>query len=147
MATETKPNINGHQHAWADIRVNILGRTLTGITSVEYSDEEESEYYHGAGKNPVAFGTGNVKPTASIKMYKYELDALQLAAKSAGIRRLQDVDFFDIVVSYQETKDAIETTDIIRNCKIKKIGKSAKQGDTKLESDIELIISHIDWNE
>lgn len=147
MADDIKPLINGHQHAWADIRVNILGRTLTGITSIDYDDDDESEFYHGAGKHPVAFGTGNAKATCKLKLYKFELDALIKAAKTKGIKRLQDIDFFDIPVSFLETKDADENTDIIRNCKIKKINKGGKTGDTKLESELELICSHIDWNE
>jgi len=147
MADEIKPLINGHQHAWADIRVNILGRTLTGITGIDYDDDDDSEFYPGAGKHAVAFGTGNAKPTCKLKIYKYELDALIKAAKAKGFKRLQDLDFFDIPVSYLETKDAEEVTDIIRNCKVKKINKSGKQGDTKLECELELLISHIDFDE
>jgi hypothetical protein len=146
-SSDIKPNINGHQHAWADIRVNILGRTLTGITGIDYDDDEDSEFYHGAGQHVVAFGNGNIKATCKIKIYKYELDALIRSAKAKGIQRLQDVDFFDIVVTYKETKDASEVTDIVRNCKFKKVPKGAKSGDTKLEADIDLICSHIDWNE
>lgn len=147
MIDEIKPLINGHQHAWADIRINILGRTLTGITSIDYDDEEDSQFYQGVGRHPVAFGTGNVKQSCKIKVYKYEIDALIAAAKAKGYNRIQDIDFFDIPVSYYPTKDAPAVTDIIRNCKIKKINKSAKQGDVKLECDIELLCSHIDWNE
>lgn len=146
-ATDIKPNINGHQHAWADIRVNILGRTLTGIIGIDYDDESDAEFYHGAGRHVVAFGNGNIKATCKIKIYKYELDALIAAAKAKGIKNIQDIDFFDIVVTYQETKDAEETTDIIRNCKFKKVPKGAKQGDTKFEVDVDLLCSHIDWNE
>lgn len=146
-SSDIKPLINGHQHAWADIRVNILGRTLTGITGIDYDDDEGSEFYHGAGQHVVAFGNGNITTTCKIKMYKYELDALIKSAKSKGIRNLQDVDFFDVVVTYRATRDAEETTDIVRNCKFKKIPKSAKQGDTKFEVDIDLLCSHIDWNE
>lgn len=144
--SEVKPNINGHQHAWADIRVNLFGRTLTGITGIDYDDDEESEFYPGAGKYPVAFGTGNAKATCKLKIYKYELDALIAAAQASGVKRLQDIDFFDIIVTYQATKDADEVTDAVRNCKFKKTMKSGKQGDTKLETDLEIICSHIDWN-
>lgn len=147
MTDDIKPLINGHQHAWADIRVNILGRTLTGITSIDYDDDDESEFYGGAGKHSVAFGSGNAKPTCKLKVYKFEIDALIKAAKAKGYKRLQDLDFFDIPVSFLETKDADENTDIVRNCKIKKINKSAKQGDTKLECEVEILCSHIDWNE
>lgn len=147
MASDIKPLINGHQHAWADIRVNILGRTLTGITGIDYDDDEDSEFYNGAGQHAVAFGNGNMKATCKIKVYKYELDALIKSAKTKGISNLQKIDFFDIVVTYRETRDAEEVTDIIRNCKFKKVIKSAKQGDTKFEADIDLLCSNIDWNE
>ena len=69
------------------------------------------------------------------------------SSNSKSIVSVQDIDFFDIPVSFLETKDADENTDIIRNCKIKKINKAGKSGDTKLESELELLCSHIDWNE
>ena len=60
------PYVNGKLYDWADIVVTIAGVPVTGITGIEYKDEQEMEAKYGAGpgdgENPPAFDGGRAGP-------------------------------------------------------------------------------------
>lgn len=133
--------INGTAYAWGDITANVLGTPVAGISAIKYSDSQEIEDNYGAGRLPVSRGYGEIKTTGNVTLHMEEVVALQ---KTVASKRLQDIPPFDIVVSYIPTSGNV-TTDILRNVQFKGNGRDAKQGDTKLNVEIELIISHIEW--
>lgn len=138
-----QPNINGTRHAWGSIQVMLLGRLVTGISEVMYKDNTTKENHYGAGNNPVSRGRGQYKAEASIKLDKYEVEAIQSAI---GSSRIQDIDPFDIVVTYSpEGQDALKT-DIIRNCEFLSNERNTKSGDTTIGVPLPLIVSHIEWS-
>lgn len=139
MAT---PLIRGKRHSWASIRINTLGRTIDGVTKIQYDDNQVKENFYGAGPHPVGRGNGNFEPTCSITLYAYEIVELQRAIPT---KRLQDIPPFDIVVSYiPEGQDEL-VTDIIRNVEFKTNGRDVSQGDTSIQHEFEMICSHINW--
>lgn len=137
------PLINGERHAWGDIKLVLLGRTVTGITKITYSDKQDKQNNYGAGNNPVSRGRGKYEAEASITLHKYEVDAIQTAIGKG--KRIQDIAAFDITVSYLNENDQ-PVTDLIRNCEFTDKKLDVKQGDTVIESEYALIVSHIDWN-
>lgn len=141
MAEKT-PLINGVRHSWASIRCQILGRTVTGITKITYEDTEEKSNNYGAGKMPVSRGVGNYEATASVTLHAYEVAAIQ---RSLGVgKRLQDIAPFDITVSYLNDSDTVENH-VLRNVEFTNNKRDISQGDTVIEVELELILSHIEW--
>lgn len=141
MADST-PLINGVRHGWASLAINILGRTVTGIDSVAYESMRKKENHFGAGSNPVHRGSGNNESKATIGLYKYEVEALQAIAPGGDITKLP---MFDIPVVYlPEGADSLKT-DVIRNAEFTANKRDMKQGDTKIGTTYDLIVSHIDW--
>ena len=56
------PMVNGMLVAWADIVVLVGGVPVTGITGVEYGDEQEIVNKWGAGRHPVGRAKGTYYP-------------------------------------------------------------------------------------
>ncbi len=127
---------------WASMTTNFLGRDLEGITAVEYSDEQDIQAAFGAGVMPVGFIEGNYKATASITVYKDELNALMNSLPKG--MRLQNIPPFPVVVNYENGDNVFK--DVIQNCIIVKAPNSLKQGDGKSEVKLDLFCTHIDWN-
>jgi len=130
----SQPLINGIQHSWASITVNLLGRNVTGIVAIDYDVEREIEDGYGAGDEPVYRAFGNRKYKASITLYQYEVVGLQQAAGG----NLDMIPPFDIPVHFAPAEGAAAVVDIIRNCTIRTNGRSWKQGDTKQEIKLDL---------
>jgi len=143
MNNET-PLINGEAVSWAQITVNLLGVPLTGITAVSYEDMQEIMNNYGKGNYPVSRGFGKVESKASITLLAEEANAL---IDRAPIGRLQEIPEFDIVVAYLPV-GSVEApySHTIRNCRFKGNNRKVKQGDTKVEVEYELVVSHIEWS-
>lgn len=140
MAT---PLINGVQHAFASIKINMLGRTLTGFVAVNYDDNVNIENNYGGGQFPDHQGVGNYEAKATLELYQYEMVALQQAANGA---RVQQIPPFDVNITYLATGSTQTVHDVIKNCRIKTNSRSLSQGDAKSMVTLELLCSHIDWH-
>jgi hypothetical protein len=135
------PLINGIAYGWSSVTVNILGRPVVGITSVSYSESQEMENNYGAGNRPISRGYGRITSEASITLDMTELQALREVAPNG---RLADIPEFDIIVSY--VPDSNRTvTHTIRNCRFMGDGVEVEEGAMNITQDMELIISHIEW--
>lgn len=136
----SQPLINGTQHAWSSVKVNILGRTLTGITSIDYGYDRTIEDHHGAGDEPVARGIGNkVYKKVMIEVFQFEAVALQQAAGGD----ITSIPAFDIPVLYKAEAGTPQVTDVIQNCQFLNNLRSLKSGDTKSLVKLELICAGI----
>jgi hypothetical protein len=136
------PLINGVAYDWANISIRILGHTVIGVESIEYSDDQEIKDNFGAGVRPVNRGYGNITTTAKITLFMEEVVSLQQLSVTGN---LQDIPEFDIIVQYASKPTSI-VTDIIRMCKFKSNKRSPKQNDTNITVDIDLITPKIDWH-
>lgn len=141
MALNT-PLINGKRYSWANITLVLFGRNVEGITEISYDDSEKKANIYGAGKYPVARGDGQYEAKASITLKDYEVTGI-LASSGRG-KRLQDIAPFDVVVLYE--LDGVLMKDVIRNAEFMSTGKSIKSGDNTIDVKVELIVSHIEWN-
>ncbi len=136
------PFVNGKLYDWADIVLTIAGVPVTGITAIEYKDDQDTVVKYGAGRYPVGYAKGRITCTAKITLYQEEVEAIQRQSLNG---RLQDIAPFDIIVSYLPDT-GIVSTDKLRNCMFKNNGRGWKEGDTGQEVEIDLVLSHIDWN-
>ena len=136
------PLINGIEYSWGDIVCLINGSMVTGITGIEYSDDQEVTENYGAGRYPVSRSKGRITCTGKVTLYASEVNAL---TKLTSNGRLQDLAAFDITVSYVPDEGGVVVTDKLRNCQFKKNSRSWSEGDTNEAVDLDLAISHIEW--
>jgi len=139
-----QPFINGIQPSWGSIKVNMLGRTVSGIKKITYADPQDKENIYGAGNHPIARGEGNFNPTGSMDLLEFEARALMDQLPPG--QRLQDIPPFDIVVTFKPKNQDLLRTDIIRNAQFKSNGIDVGNGTTEIMHTHELIISHINYN-
>lgn len=139
MAT---PLVNGNLYGWANIEFNVAGLDIYGVTSIEYTEEEETEFVYGAGKRPVGRATGNINTEGSITLQMEEIQRLQDTSIDG---RLQSIEAFSVIVSYLK-KNGDTVTDTLRECVFTNNGRSASQNDKTIEQDLTLSIGFIEWN-
>ena len=133
--------VNGMLCAWADIVVLIGGVPVTGVTGVEYDDQQEVVNKYGAGRYPVGRSKGRITCSGKLILYQEEVQALS-AQSTTG--RLQDLPPFDVIVQYLPDSGLL-VTDKIRNCHISGNARKWKEGDTGQEVELALVPSHIEW--
>ena len=136
------PFVNGKLYDWADIVLVIAGVPVTGITGIEYKDDQDIVTKYGAGRYPVGYAKGLITSTGKITLFQEEVEAMQ---RQSITGRLQDIAPFDIIVSYLPDT-GIVSIDKLRNCMFKNNGRGWKEGDTGQEVEIDLVMSHIQWN-
>lgn len=137
----SKVLINGTEYSWSQIKLNILGNQVIGVTKITYKEEEEMEDNFGAGNRPVSRSYGKITSEASIEMYASEIEAIQQAVPTG---RLQDIPEFDIVVSYQPKLGRI-VNHTLHNVRFKNNGRESDTDTMAIKQELELIVSHISW--
>lgn len=143
MSTQVvSPLINGRSYGWADIVVTVGALPVTGITAIKYEEEQEKEDVYGSGRYPVARGYGRVKASASISLSVETVMALTASSREGQLNRMAP---FIITVLYQPESGPI-IRDVLMNCEFKKQSRDWKEGDMKNQVELELLVSHIEWN-
>ncbi len=135
------PLVNGMLYAWADVTTVVGGVPITGITGVEYGDNQDVVNKYGGGRHPVGRAKGRITPSGKLVLYQEEVEALQ---RNAVNGRLQDLPPFDVLVQYLSDNGMI-VTDKIRNCHFSGNSRKWKEGDTGQEVELDLVPSHIEW--
>ena len=145
MATPTDivPLVNGRAYDWASIRVGLLGQTVAGITGISWEDMQEKVNNWGAGINPVSRGYGKYEAKGSITLEMKELERIQAALPPGG--RIQDIAPFPIAISFVNSSNAL-INHTLHNCEFLGNKREVKTGDTQIEVELELIVSHITRN-
>ncbi|AHJ98932.1 hypothetical protein [Hymenobacter swuensis] len=141
LLNDIQPLINGVSYSWADIQAQILGKTIYGISAISYEDTQNMEDNYGAGMMPTSRGYGKYEAKASITIEAKESERLVEAVPSG---RLQDIPPFPITVAYVNPANRTVSHKLM-NCQFKGNKRDVKSGDTKIEVEHELIISHIQW--
>jgi hypothetical protein len=135
------PLINGTSYEWVQIELRLFNRTVPGVTAIKYEETRDIVDNYGAGKYPVSRAYGKIETKASITLEMVEVEALQSAITTGS---LMDIPEFDIVVSYLP-EGGIICTHTLHNCRFKGNKREAKKGDTTIEVEIELAVSHLTW--
>lgn len=121
---------------WADMKVAIDGRTVTGIRNVMYKKAWEDEPLYGAGADPIGIQSGNKSYEGSVRLLKNELDALNIAAKAIGYDDISDVPNLVITVAYLPKAGRILKTDTLMGCKIGELSRTMEQGAKFMEVEL-----------
>lgn len=130
--------VNGRARDWAQVKINILGKTIVGVTEIDYEEEREKENIMGAGDEPVSRGYGSKKYSASMTILAEEMDLIELVAPDGDITKIPP---FPITVSY--TEGVRIKTDILQHAEFLKNSRSAKTGDKSIPVKLPLIIAGI----
>jgi hypothetical protein len=141
-----QPMINGTSYSWSQIelRFNNITTPLSGITNIEYSDEQTVAFNFGANNRPVSRGYGNVTASASCTLHLDDIEAIRANIPSGA---LQDLGEFDVIVSFLHPDTDKQITHTIKTCYLNENGVSVGQDDTVIESSYNLNPSHILWTE
>jgi len=139
------PLVNGRAYDWAQVLVRMSNGTTPffGIKKISYSDNQEMENNYGAGNMPTSRGFGNYAAVSSITLTMEEVERIQAAIPSG---RLQDLPEFDLGVSFVHPETARIINHTIRNCKFKNNARDLNQNDKEFPIELELLVSHIEWN-
>ncbi|MDO7877378.1 hypothetical protein Q5H93_21735 [Hymenobacter sp. ASUV-10] len=135
------PQINGRAYDWASIKLQLLGQTVAGITAISYGVKQEKVNNYGAGVNPVSRGYGKREPNASITLEMKEVERIMAALPPGG--SLLDIPPFPIPVAYVNASNQL-ITHTIMNAEFTENKREIKTGDTNIEVELPLVVSHIE---
>ena len=141
MALDITPLVNGTAYSWAQIRVTIGGRPVTGITQINYKRTQEKVNNYGAGNAPTSRGRGRKEYEASITLRLGEIQSISRSAENGDITNLLP---FDITVSFLPEDATIPVNHIIKNAEFTEDFVEVSEGDTSIEMELPLIISGFD---
>jgi hypothetical protein len=134
-------NVNGQVYSWGDLTCLIAGVIVTGITGIDYKEEQATEPVYGAGNRQTGYYKGKITNTGSLTLQKEELEALQKASVTG---RLQDLPEFNVVVSFL-TEDGKMANHTLKYCRFKNNGRSMSEGNGGIVQQIDLMIGEIVW--
>ncbi len=130
------------EYAWSDVKLELGGRIVTGITGVKYGVRRTVTKLYAAGDEPFAKNKGNKDYVGEVKVRQSELEALIKSAQEGGFNDPTDVTF-DIVVTYAKDVTDLIVTDILENCDITEFDKELNQNDPGMEITLPLDIGKI----
>jgi hypothetical protein len=124
------PVFDSREFEWADVRVSVLGREITGLRGLTYKKSQEKEVVFGAGNFGKAIQRGNKKYEGTLTILKSEFDLMNDAAKAAGYEDIVDIPgrAISIVCAYVREGAPIKT-DIITNVEFTDFEDGMKQGE------------------
>lgn len=131
------------QYSWSDVDITLLGRVVAGARGVMYEGSQEKEVVHGRGNEPMSIVDGNKTYTGELKILQSELEKLQEAAGAASIN---DIPYFDIIITYKPRRASKLTTDIVKFAEFNKITKQINQNDKFMEVTLPFIALGIQYN-
>ena len=142
MAQNIIPLINGKSYEYADVTLIVLGIPIVGTTAIEYGEVANTENIYATGRFPVSRAFGTVEPAAKITLLMEEVNNIVTVSPNG---RLYEIPAFDIVVTYTDPS-LITVTHKLRNGQFKNNKIGAATGDTSIPVELDLVISHIEWN-
>lgn len=134
------PVINGESYSWANIVLNLFGRSIEGVSAISYKRKQDKQNNYGRGNKPVSRGRGKVEFEASITLENKEVEAI-LALLPPG-KSLLDIKPFPIVVSFSGDGVALRTH-TLQYCEFTEDGIDSKTGDTMIDRVLPLIVGDI----
>lgn len=119
---------NSKQYGWKDLTIAYGGRIIEGITELEYSKKQSTDYLYGRGNDPHDIVEGNNEYEGKITIWQSELEAMLRDAKNNDLSTLRP----DIIVTYIPGELGQSVTDILKNVRFSEYKKSLKQGDKNM---------------
>lgn len=134
------PLINGVNYSWSNVKLNLFGVIVNGITEISYGRKQKKENNYGVGVDAVSRGYGNVENEGKITIYLDEWKRIIAAAPNKDPLSIKP---FDIQVLFGGSSVQF-SQDTLRACEFMNDPMDAKQGDSKLMVTIDLVIGLIE---
>jgi len=132
------PLINGRAYDFTQIVFSMLGVPITGVTAINYAEEQEKVNNFAAGTRPNTRGQGPIDANGSVELSMNEIEALRDAAPDGSLLKIPA---FDITIVYGNPQKPV--VHVLKNVEFLNDGVDASQGDTDLRRTFDLVISHI----
>lgn len=132
--------INGVNYSWSNVKLNLFGVPVVGVTEINYGRKQKKENNYGSDVNPISRGYGNIENEGSITLY---LDEWNRIIQAATDKDPLGIAPFDIQVLFGGTSVNFKQ-DNLRGCEFLNDPFEAKQGDSKLMVKIDLVIGLIE---
>lgn len=149
--------INGNRYSFTNISVVtanfMVGAAITGIgaeqpkgvfKSINYDAMQDPGIVQGNQISIVGRTTGYGTGTGSFEMLVSELDDFFAQLTGSGVFPIMSVDF-DLIVAYS-VNDIDVRTDVLRGCRITKIGSANSQGNDASTKSCDLSIAQLEFN-
>jgi len=132
----------GNMFGWAQLETRALGRTMVGITKIEYKLTGDKAPVFGKGRRAIGTGYGNITASGSLTLFQEELQALRAIAPLGDITRIPA---FDIIVRGTRNEGLQSFVHKLIACEFKDDGLAANQNDLSLAMEIPLLVGDIDF--
>lgn len=132
------PLINGRAYDYTQITAVVLGVPLAGITSINYTEEQEKTNNFGTGNRPVSRGKGAIDASGSLDIPMNEVEALRDAAPNGSLLQIPS---FDIVIVFGNPQKPV--THVLKNVEFLNDGVESTQDDKDITRTFDIVISHV----
>ena len=132
------PLINGKAYEYADIIVSLLGVPTPSVSSISYTEEQDSKLNFGTGNRAVSYGSGTIQGKGDIEIAMNDSEAIRDIAPNGSFLKLP---LFDIVVIFGNPQKLIKH--IIKNIKFTNDGVSGATGDVDMKMKFSFISPEI----
>ncbi len=132
---------NSREFEFADTKVSLLGKQLSGLRGLIYKKSQEKEHVYGAGNEPKSIQRGNKKYEGTLTLLKSDVDTLNEAARDAGYEDITDIPGSNIHITcvYQPKAGQKLRSDTCINCEFTEFEDGQKQGDKFKEINLPFI--------
>lgn len=134
------PLINGRSYDYTQIIINVLGVPIVGVSSINYTEEQEKTNNFGTGNRPVSRGQGAIDASGSLEISMNDIEALREVATDGALLNLPA---FDILVTFGNPQNV--QTHTLKNVEFTNDGVETSQGDTQIKRTFDIVISHIKY--
>ena len=132
--------INGQAYDYTQIIMSVLGVHVAGVTSINYTEEQEKTNNFGAGNRPVSRGRGAIEASGSIELSMNEIEALRDAAPSGSMLKIPP---FEITIVYLNLQKVV--THKLKNVEFTNDGVETSQGDTDIRRTFDIVMSDVKY--
>ncbi len=132
--------INGQAYDYTQIIMSVLGVPVAGVTSINYTEEQEKTNNFGAGNRPVSRGRGAIEASGSIELSMNEIEALRDAAPSGSMLKIPP---FEITIVYLNLQKVV--THKLKNVEFTNDGVETSQGDTDICRTFDIVMSDVKY--
>jgi hypothetical protein len=134
---------DSREFEFADIRVSIFGTELTGLRGITFKKTQEKEPIYGAGNEPVAIQSGNIKYEGTLTLLQSNVQALLFAARKAGYNHLTDVPANQIAITVVYNQGLKMATYKLMGVAFTEFELGMKQGDKYQEVELPFLFTRL----
>ena len=131
--------------SWEDVRLNLFGQVIMGVTAISYSESQTKENFYGAGNEPVERGYGNKEYEGSVTLTAPVVQDIHDSLPPG--RSIVDIPRFTIPVFFKRKNSTTITKHYLLECEFTGRGRELETGTGQITEELELVVGKIAWSE